>query len=114
MTSFGRPALWLATLTGHSCGHGPLPGPLIGESTLATRKKSINFEDSLAQLEELVSTLESGDLSLEDSLKAFEAGIRITRECNAALKEATQRVELLTRNQEGELEAAPFDAPDAD
>ena len=84
------------------------------ESTVATRKKSINFEDSLAQLEELVSALESGDLSLEDSLKSFEKGIRITRDCNEALKEATQRVELLTRNQQGEPEAAPFDTPEAE
>jgi len=82
--------------------------------TLATRKKSINFEDSLAQLETLVSELESGDLSLEDSLKAFEKGIRITRECNDALKEASQRVELLTRTPQGELEATPFDAPETE
>ena len=80
---------------------------------MATRKKSINFETSLAQLEELVNALESGELSLEDSLKSFEKGIRITRECNDALKEASQRVELLTSNQQGELEAEPFDAPEA-
>ena len=81
---------------------------------MATRKKSINFEDSLSQLETLVSALESGDLSLEESLKSFETGIRITRECNQALKEATQRVELLTRNQQGELQSEPFDAPEND
>ena len=81
---------------------------------MATRKKSIDFEQSLSQLETLVASLESGDMSLEDSLKAFENGIKITRECQEALQEAEQRVEILTRNRAGELQAAPFDAPDID
>jgi exodeoxyribonuclease VII small subunit len=89
-----------------------LSGQHLTESLVATRKKSINFEDSLSQLEELVNALEAGDLSLEESLKAFEKGIRITRECNEALKEATQRVELLTRNDQGDIEATPFDTPE--
>lgn len=64
---------------------------------MATRKKSIDFEKKLDQLEVLVTDMEKGTLSLEESLKAFEDGIKITRECQQALKDAEQKVELLTR-----------------
>ena len=59
--------------------------------------KAIDFEQQLKNLEELVATLESCDLSLEDSLKSFELGIKVARECQQALKEAEQKVEILTR-----------------
>lgn len=62
------------------------------------RKKNFQFEESLAQLEELVEQMEDGDLSLEDSLKAFEKGIKLTRECQQALKQAEQKVQLLMEN----------------
>ena len=55
--------------------------------------KAIDFEQQLKNLEELVATLESGDLSLEDSMKSFEQGIKVARECQQALKEAEQKVE---------------------
>ena len=55
---------------------------------MATRKKTVNFEKKLVELEDLVEGLESGGLSLEESLKAFEKGIQITRECQEALKDA--------------------------
>ena len=73
------------------------------------RKKAADFETSLAELQTLVERLESGELSLEDSLGAFEQGIRLTRDCQASLSQAEQKVQiLLERN--GELEEAPFDA----
>ena len=53
------------------------------------------FETSLARLEELVAQMENGDLSLEASLKIFEEGIKLTRECQQALKNAEQKVKLL-------------------
>jgi len=81
---------------------------------VATRKKSIDFEQSLAELETLVTALESGELSLEDSLKAFEKGIAITRDCQSALKDAEQRVDMLTRDRQGNTTLAPFDAPEDD
>lgn len=84
------------------------------EIPVATRKKNIDFEQSLSQLETLVASLESGDMSLEDSLKAFESGIKITRDCQEALKEAEQRVEILIRNRAGELQASSFDVQDSD
>ena len=64
---------------------------------MAARKKSIDFEKKLDQLESLVNDMEKGALSLEDSLKAFEDGIKITRECQQALKAAELKVEMLTK-----------------
>jgi len=60
-------------------------------------KKSVDFEQQLASLEALVESLESGELSLEDSLKSFETGIKVARECQQALKAAEQKVEILMR-----------------
>ena len=56
---------------------------------------SFDFEKALEKLEELVYSMEEGDLTLEDSLQAFEKGIKLTRECQAALKEAEQKVQVL-------------------
>ena len=64
---------------------------------MSETKKSIDFEKQLEQLESLVTALEGGDLSLEDSMKSFEQGIKLARECQQALKDAEQRVEILTR-----------------
>jgi exodeoxyribonuclease VII small subunit len=70
-------------------------------------KKSFPFEESLARLESLVEKMESGDLSLEDSLKNFEEGIKLTRECQQALKTAEQKVNLLIE-QNGAVDSQPF------
>lgn len=76
------------------------------------RKKAVDFEESLEQLEDLVEQMEDGDLTLEESLAAFEKGVRIARECQAALKQAEQRVQILLK-QDGEEKLAPFaDASD--
>lgn len=53
------------------------------------------FEATLAQLEELVARLESGDLPLDEALKTFERGVRLTRECQSALAAAQQKVQQL-------------------
>jgi exodeoxyribonuclease VII small subunit len=71
------------------------------------KAKKIDFEASLGQLEKLVEQMEDGDLTLEDSLKAFEQGVKLTRECQQALQEAEQKVQLLME-QNGELVASPF------
>lgn len=55
-----------------------------------------SFEQSLSELEALVERMESGELSLEDSLSAFERGIALTRSCQQALQAAEQKVEILT------------------
>ena len=68
---------------------------------MATRKKTVDFEQKLNQLEALVEEMEKGSLTLEESLKAFEEGIKITRECQQALKDAELKVDMLTRDAEG-------------
>tara|TARA_S200000501_G_scaffold101844_1_gene95377 strand:+ start:194 stop:415 length:222 start_codon:yes stop_codon:yes gene_type:complete len=60
-----------------------------------TKQTNYPFETSLKRLEALVDEMENGELSLEASLKTFEEGIRLTRECQQALKEAEQKVSLL-------------------
>ncbi len=59
------------------------------------KKRTPEFEKALAELEALVERLEQGDLSLEESLRAFERGIQLTRSCQQALAEAEQKVEQL-------------------
>ena len=59
-----------------------------------------DFEKSLSELESLVASLEKGDLPLEETLKQFERGIELTRNCQKALKSAEQRVEILLANDE--------------
>jgi len=67
-----------------------------------------NFEETLAELEKLIVNLEKGDLSLDESLSGFKHGIELTRQCQAALDNAQQTVELLTNNQD-EDSLKPFD-----
>jgi exodeoxyribonuclease VII small subunit len=55
----------------------------------------MDFEKKLARLEELVAKMEGGDLSLEDSLKSLEEGVRLSRECNGQLSAAEQKVKVL-------------------
>lgn len=61
------------------------------------------FEDALAQLETLVNQMESGALSLDESMKAFEAGVKLTRECQKALSDAEQKVQILLSDQTTQL-----------
>lgn len=77
---------------------------------MAAKKKAIDFETSLAQLEQLVTAMESGEMSLEESLKSFEQGVKLTRECQQALQEAEQKVELLLQNGKGDLQRTAFTA----
>ena len=66
------------------------------------------FEDTLHKLEKIVSRLEEGDLPLEESLKLFEEGIRLSRFCEQKLDEAEKRVEILLKDKEGVLKPQPF------
>jgi len=67
------------------------------------------FEEALNKLEKIVSKLEKGDIPLEESLKFFEEGIRLSRLCNQKLDEAEKRVEVLLKDKEGVLKPQPFD-----
>lgn len=69
----------------------------MGESKMASADEKLGFEDALKELEATVDRLESGTLSLEDSLAAFERGIGLVRELNGTLHEVEQRVEVLLR-----------------
>ncbi len=75
---------------------------------MATTKKPVSFEQSLNDLEQLVTQMETGELSLDDSLKAFEQGVKLTRECQNILDEAEQKVQILSE-QNGEVVSVPFE-----
>lgn len=70
--------------------------------------ETFDFEQALSELEALVERMEQGELSLEQSLKDFERGIELTRACQGALKEAEQKVHLLT-SKNGQEELVPFE-----
>ena len=61
----------------------------------SSKKKDFNFEESLSELEGLIERLEMGEQTLESSLKDFERGVELTRNCQTALQDAEQRVEQL-------------------
>ncbi|MBI3767932.1 MAG: exodeoxyribonuclease VII small subunit [Deltaproteobacteria bacterium] len=71
--------------------------------------KRVRFEDALQDLEETVQRLESGELSLEDALAAFERGVGLVRVLNEKLAEVEQRVEVLMRDSQGRLSTRPLD-----
>ena len=75
-----------------------------------TRRK---FEDELKDLEGIVAQIDSGELSLEDSITAFERGVGLVRSLNQKLDEVERKVELLMRNAQGELKTTPYDQASA-
>ncbi len=70
----------------------------------------LTFEKSLEKLESIVKKLESGELSLEDSIKAFEEGVRLAQNCGKKLDEAEKKVEILLTSKDGQDVRQPFDA----
>jgi exodeoxyribonuclease VII small subunit len=74
---------------------------------MARKKSATLFEDSLKNLEEIVEQLEQGDISLEESLKSFEEGVKLTRICQTALQEAEQKVQILL-DKNGQQTLEPF------
>ncbi len=76
-------------------------------------KKSIDLEKSLSELEAIVEELESGDLPLEKAMQKFEQGIKLTRGCQSALKDAEQKVEILMKSAGGE-NLQPFEDENED
>ena len=73
------------------------------------KSRQPDFEKSLQELEQLVERLEAGDLPLEESLRTFERGVALTRDCQLALQSAQARVEILLQR-DGRTETATFDA----
>ena len=76
------------------------------------QQETLAFEKSLKELEALVTKMEQGNLSLEESLQHFERGIQLTRVCQEALKQAEQKVEILLKKS-GQDDIAPFASEDA-
>lgn len=79
---------------------------------MSDKKKDFNFEEKLRELEQLVTRMEDGNLGLEESLEAFENGVKLVKECQQALEAAEQKVKLLT-SAEGDTEDLELD-PAAD
>jgi len=73
-----------------------------------TKSKEMNFEKALMELEQIVSKLEKGGLALNESLALFEKGIKLTRYLRNELDKAEKKVEILIKNEKGELKAQDF------
>ncbi|MDQ4120117.1 MAG: exodeoxyribonuclease VII small subunit [Acidobacteriota bacterium] len=73
-----------------------------------------NFETQLAALERIVRELERGDLPLEESLRLFEDGVRLARECQERLNKAERRIEVLMRDDDGKPVLETLNAKDAE
>ena len=67
-----------------------------------------DFESAMKALEEVVAKLEAGDLPLEKALALFEEGVQISRFCNTKLAAAERKVEILVKNEQGDMETAEY------
>jgi exodeoxyribonuclease VII small subunit len=74
-------------------------------------EKALDFEESLTNLDGLVNKLEGGELTLEESLSAFEQGINLTRQCQQHLSRAEQKISMLVGKDEN-LQLTNFDSPE--
>ena len=72
-------------------------------------KEKKKFEEVVEELERVVEQLESGELSLEDSLAAFENGVRLVKLCNQKLTEVERKIELLVKDKDGKLQLKPLE-----
>lgn len=77
-------------------------------------RKKEKFEEALQKLETIVTQMEEGDLPLEETLKAFEEGVRLARFCAGKLDEAERKVEKLMRDQAGKLQTTSFSEEEDD
>jgi exodeoxyribonuclease VII small subunit len=75
---------------------------------------SLTFEKALADLEQIVAKLEKGGISLNESLALFEKGVKMARFLRGELDKAERKVEILLKDDKGNLKAEDFDAADAD
>lgn len=79
---------------------------------MASKQKKLDYEAAVKELETLVERLEQGDISLEESLKLYERGVLLTRDCQESLKAAEQKVQMLLQ-QSGQSNMVDFD-PESD
>jgi exodeoxyribonuclease VII small subunit len=78
----------------------------------AKQSSKTNFETQLTELESIVEQLESGELPLEDALKVFEKGVKLSRQCQQLLSEAEQKVTILMANDLMDSQEQDFETPD--
>ena len=83
----------------------------IGITVAKSKTDDLDFEAAMAELEGLVERMEVGDLPLEETLKQFERGVTLTRQCQSALKEAEQKVQILSGSGEN-AKAEDFESSD--
>jgi exodeoxyribonuclease VII small subunit len=76
------------------------------DENVAKKPENLSFEASLGELEQIVTQLEQGDVSLDDALKQFERGINLVRQSQAKLEQAQQKVSILLN--EGDTELSQF------
>ena len=76
---------------------------------MAKKDKQIQFEEAFKRLDEIVTKLESGDLSLEESMPLFEEGITLTETCKIRLEAAEQKIQLLLKDSDGNLTLEDID-----
>ncbi len=76
---------------------------------MTKQDKQMHFEEAFKRLEVIVGNLESGDLSLEESMKLFEEGIGLTEACKSRLENAEQKIQLLLKNSDGKLKLEETD-----
>lgn len=85
----------------------------VPNKTLEPPRKG-EFEKSLTRLEEVVKRLESTELSLDEAMKLFEEGVKLSRDCQKQLEEAEGRVEILLKKAGGKIQAEPFETNEDD
>jgi exodeoxyribonuclease VII small subunit len=71
-----------------------------------------SFEEALQELEEIVGKLEGGELSLDASLELFETGVKLTKFLRKELEKAEKKIDILLKDEEGKMEAKPFELPE--
>ena len=76
---------------------------------MTEEKKEVAFESALKKLESIVESLENGEISLEEALKAYEEGVKMADICSKRLTEAERRVEVLMKTSGGKFKTAPFE-----
>lgn len=104
-------------MDGHA-GYRPFPLLQREETTVSVSNEATtegpDFEAALEELEALVERMEGGELSLDESLAAFERGIHLTRRCQQALSAAEQRIQTLLEREDGALATEPLSANEDD
>jgi|TARA_B100002019_G_scaffold8484_1_gene6750 exodeoxyribonuclease VII small subunit len=74
-----------------------------------SKEKNLDFEKSLAKLEDIITSLEDGDLPLNESIKTFEEGVKLTKHCQELLTKAELKVQKLLEKDDGSLDLEGFD-----